>query len=304
MKNTGTVVFIESGMDAISMIQPLIDIKEIHDIIIIQLEEDIRKESQLYTSQYDKVSMGTYPDCLRADIVIMAFHLIPPLYQTKLELAQTNAKSVKEIASAVVNSGFQGIFVVASQPVDFMTYVVKKASQFPAHQVIGIGNVFYSQLLQKRLSQLLEVSPLEIQAYFLGEQGRSSIISWSNTYVGYMGIHDYLDSHAISQCQLENIDQEMKEKTYQVIENNHMIYDEIALSIYQIVKAIMNDEKIILCVSCRQEDDIYFSMPAIIDHHGIKENLKMELDDREEIKLHKIHDQLSQVIHTLINPIL
>ena len=96
----------------------------------------------------------------------------------------------------------------------------------------------------------------------------------------------------------------MKEKTYQVIENNHMIYDEIALSIYQIVKAIMNDEKIILCVSCRQEDDIYFSMPDIIDHHGIKENLKMELDDREEIKLHKIHDQLSQVIHTLINPIL
>ena len=285
MKNTGTVVFIESGMDAISMIQPLIDIKEIHEIIIIQLEEDKRKESQLYTSQYDKVSMGTYPDCLRADIVIMAFHLIPPLYQTKLELAQTNAKSVKEITSAVVNSGFQGIFVVA-------------------HQVIGIGNVFYSQLLQKRLSQLLEVSPLEIQAYFLGEQGRSSIISWSNTYVGYMGIHDYLDSHAISQCQLENIDQEMKEKTYQVIENNHMIYDEIALSIYQIVKAIMNDEKIILCVSCRQEDDIYFSMPAIIDHHGIKENLKMELDDREEIKLHKIHDQLSQVIHTMINPIL
>lgn len=303
MEKTKTIVFIQSEMNTISMLQPLISIEKIKEIIVINLKENETQNTKI-PFHSNKITYGTFEDCTRSDIVIIACHLVFPLYQTKLQFAQKNALYVKQVTQQVIQSGFHGIFVVASQPVDYMTYVVERVSKFPPEKVIGSGNVFYSTFLQNRLSQLLKVSVLDIQAYLLGEQGQLSLIPWSNTYVGYMTINDYLDGHAISQCQLENIEKDIKERTYQVIENNRFIYEDTTQSIVKIIKAIVYDEKTILCLSCKQKDRVYYSMPVIVDQDGIKEHLKMTLDEKENNKLKKIHYQLLQIIDTLINPIL
>ena len=301
MEKTKTIVFIQSEMNTISMVEPLICMEEIKEIIVINLEENKTQNTKMPLHS-NKITYGTFEDCARSDIVIIACHLVLPLYQTKLQFAKENALYIKRVTQQVVQSGFQGIFVVASQPVDYMTYVVERVSHFPSKKVIGTGNVFYSMILQNRLSKLLKVSPLDIHAYLLGEQGQLSLIPWSNTYVGYMSIDDYLDSHAISQCQLENIEKDIKESTYQMIENEHFIYEEVTQSIVKIIKAIVYDEKMILCVSCKQKGHVYYSMPVIINQDGIKEHLKMTLEEKENDKLKRIHHQLFQIIDTLINP--
>ena len=137
-----------------------------------------------YAPQKMVIKAGDYDECKDAQIVVITAGIAQKPGQTRLELAEVNTKIMKQITESIMASGFNGIIIVASNPVDLMTYVVAEVSGLPKNQVIGSGTVLDTARLRYLMADYLKISSKNIHAYIMGEHGDSSFVPWEHAYVG------------------------------------------------------------------------------------------------------------------------
>ncbi len=251
------------------------------------------------TSSHMKITAGDYPDCSDADIVVITAGLNQKPSQTRLELSEANAKIMKDITIQVVNSGFKGIFLVASNPVDLMTKVVQEVSKFPAGRVIGSGTALDTARLRYMIGEYLNISNKNVHAYIMGEHGDSSFVPWEHVYVGCKKVIDILNDAGKDKSDLDKIYVEVRDAAYEIINRKKATYYGIGLGLARIVKNIMNDTNEILTVSAYLNGeyghkDIYIGVPAVINSNGARELLKLDLAKENQEKLDKSCKILSE----------
>lgn len=237
-----------------------------------------------------KIKAGEYSECKDADIVVITAGLSQKPGQTRLELSNANAKIMKDITKQVVESGFKGIFLVASNPVDLMTKVVQEVSQFPTRKVIGSGTALDTCRLRYLVGDYLNVSNKNVHAYIMGEHGDSSFVPWDHAYVGCKKIKDIVKDAKKDLSVLDKIYVEVRDAAYEIIEKKKATYYGIGLGLAKIVKTILNNTNEILTVSAYLNGeyghkDIYIGVPAIINSNGARELLELELNPEDQKKL-------------------
>ena len=311
------IALVGCGMVGMSMAYSLVNRGGINELVLI----DINKEKTIgeamdlshgvpFSPGKIEIKAGDYEDCHDADIVVITAG-VPQKQggETRLELAQTNAKIVKEITENVVKSGFNGIFIIASNPVDLMSYVVQKVSGFPREKVIGSGTLLDTARLRYIISQKLKVTSKNVHAYIMGEHGDSSFVPWSQCNVGCKNLTEMYKEHGYSAADLERVHQEVADAAYEIIEKKKATYYGIGIALSRLVAAILNDENVILTVSTLQQgeygiNDIYIGVPAIIDASGVREIVKLNLDKTEQAKLEQSANILKETMERDIDPIL
>ena len=237
-----------------------------------------------------KIKAGEYSECKDADIVVITAGLSQKPGQTRLELSNANAKIMKDITKQVVESGFKGIFLVASNPVDLMTKVVQEVSQFPTRKVIGSGTALDTCRLRYLVGDYLNVSNKNVHAYIMGEHGDSSFVPWDHAYVGCKKITDIVKDAKKDLSVLDKIYVEVRDAAYEIIEKKKATYYGIGLGLAKIVKTILNNTNEILTVSAYLNGeyghkDIYIGVPAVINSNGARELLELELNPDDQKKL-------------------
>ena len=237
-----------------------------------------------------KIKSGEYSECKDADIVVITAGLSQKPGQTRLELSNANAKIMKNITEQVIASGFKGIFLVASNPVDLMTKVVQEVSQFPTRKVIGSGTALDTCRLRYLVGDYLNVSNKNVHAYIMGEHGDSSFVPWDHAYVGCKKIKDIIKDAKKDLSVLDKIYVEVRDAAYEIIEKKKATYYGIGLGLAKIVKTILNNTNEILTVSAYLNGeyghkDIYIGVPAIINSNGARELLELELNTEDQKKL-------------------
>lgn len=236
------------------------------------------------------IKAGDYAECKEAEIVVITAGVAQKPGQTRLELAEVNTKIIKTITQNIMASGFHGIIIVASNPVDLMTYVVYKVSGLPSNQVIGSGTVLDTARLRYMLADYLKVSSKNVHAYIMGEHGDSSFVPWNHTYVGCKKIIDIMKDNHHPIEDLEKIHEGVINAAYEIIEKKKATYYGIGMSLNRLVRAILDNENAVLTVSTYLEEkygqeDIYIGVPAIINENGVRELLELELTKEEQEKL-------------------
>ena len=231
------------------------------------------------------IKAGDYEDCRDADLVVITAGLNQKPGQTRLELSIQNADIMKDITDKVVNSGFNGIFLVASNPVDIMTKLVKDVSNFPANKVIGSGTSLDTARLRYLLGEYLNVSSNNIHAYIIGEHGDSSFPVWEHSYVGCKKILDVVPNPSA----LDTLYLSVRDAAYEIINKKKATYYGIGLGLAKIVSTIMNDTNEILTVSSYLnnkygETDIYLGVPTILNSNGVRELLELNLNKKEQLQ--------------------
>lgn len=249
--------------------------------------------TSLYSNSKIKIKAGSYMDCSDASIVVIAAGANQKSNETRLELVNRNNEIIKGIVSKVIASGFDGIFLVATNPVDVMTYMVKKYSNFPTSKVIGTGTIIDTARAKYVLSEKINVDPKDIQLYVLGEHGDSSFIPWSSSMVGALNIQDI-----ILKSDLKQIETRVKKSAYKIIDLKGETSYGIGICLTKITNAILNDEYAVLCVSAPY-DGVYIGMPSVINKNGIKGVMKMKMTNEEANKLQNSRDILKQIIEDL-----
>lgn len=306
------VVLVGTGFVGMSMAYALLNQGGVNEIVLI----DVQKEKAIGEAMDLSdgvpcapsrmvIKAGNYDECKNADIVVITAGLAQKPGQTRLELAQTNANIVKEVTKSVVNSGFNGIFVIASNPVDLMSYVVQKTSGFPSNKVIGSGTVLDTARLRFLLGEHLHVSSKNIHAYIMGEHGDSSFVPWSSSYVGCKPLPDIIKQRGEKDEVLEQIHEQVRQEAYEIIERKKATYYGIGLGLAKIIKALLNNEHEILTVSTLLngeygKKDIYMGVPAVIYNQGVQEILKMDLTEEEQEKFDHSYEILNSMKEKLI----
>lgn len=290
------VVLVGTGFVGMSMAYALECQGGINELVLIDVLKDKAEGEAMdlahglacAPSRID-IKAGEYDECKDAAICVITAGLSQKPGQTRLELAKTNAGIVKSITEQVVESGFKGIFVIASNPVDLMTYVVQKTSGFPKERVIGSGTVLDTARLRYLIGDKFKISPKNVHAYIMGEHGDSSFVPWSHSYVGCKSLKAILNERNEKEEVLEEIYTKVQQAAYEIINRKKATYYGIGLGLTKIVKAILNDEKEILTVSTYLDGNyghsgLYIGVPAILGNKGVNDILDIPLSEEEQKK--------------------
>ena len=247
------------------------------------------------------VRWGTYKECSDASIVVITAGANQKPGETRLELVEKNAKIMRTITKDVMKSGFSGIFLVATNPVDIMTHVVQKESGFEASRVIGSGTTLDTARFKVLLSEYLEVDPRNVHALIIGEHGDSELPVFSQASIGTENLDKVLErrNNPDDVQNLGKIFERVRDAAYEIINRKGVTNFGIGLALTRITKAIFNNENSILPVSCLLENiydqsDIYMSVPAIVNRDGIKEVIELDLNKNERTLFQKSAQALKE----------
>ena len=314
----GKVVLVGTGFVGMSMAYAMLNRGGVNELILIDIDKDktIGEEMDLshglpFAPQKMVIKAGDYDECKDAEVVVITAGIAQKPGQTRLELTETNTKIMKSITKSIMASGFNGVIVVASNPVDIMTYVVAKVSGLPKNKVIGSGTVLDTARLRYIMAEYLNVSSKNIHAYVMGEHGDSSFVPWNHAYVGCKKISDVMKDNNHPMDDLEKIHKDVVNAAYEIINKKKATYYGIGVALSRLVKAILEDEHGILTVSAYLkdgeygQDDIYIGVPAIICSDGIREVVNLDLTDEEQAKLDEsckiIKEMRANTIEKIIN---
>ena len=294
----GKVVLVGTGFVGMSMAYSMLNQGGINELVLIDINKDktIGEEMDLshglpYAPQKMVIKAGDYPDCKDAQVIVITAGIAQKPGQTRLELAETNTKIMKQITESIMASGFDGIIVVASNPVDLMAYVVSEVSGLPRGRVIGSGTVLDTARLRYLMADYFKISSKNIHAYIMGEHGDSSFVPWDHAYIGCKKVKDVMKDNHHPMDDLEKIHKGVVNAAYEIIEKKKATYYGIGMALNRLVKAILNNENSILTVSTYLkdgeygQDDIYIGVPAVINSHGVRELVNLDLNEEEQAKL-------------------
>lgn len=316
MDTNRKVVLVGAGFVGMSMAYSLLNQGGVEELVLIDVNKDktIGEEMDLshglpYAPQKMKIKAGDYTECKDANIVVITAGLAQKPGQSRLELAVANAKIMKEITENVMKNGFNGVFIVASNPVDLMSYVVAQVSGMPKTKVIGSGTVLDTARLRYLIAEYLEVSSKNVHAYILGEHGDSSLVPWEHCYVGCKKMIDIMKDNNHPMEDLKKIHDGVWKAAYEIIDKKKATYYGIGMALNRLVKAVLNDENSILTVSTYQNGEygqkgIYIGVPAIINKNGVKDILQLKLNKQDQEKFDKSCEIMKDNIKNEINPIL
>ena len=294
----GKIVLVGTGFVGMSMAYSMLNRGGIEELVLVDIDKEktIGEEMDLshglpFAPQKMVIKAGDYNDCRDAEIVVITAGVAQKPGQTRLELAEVNTKIIKDITKNIMASGFDGIIIVASNPVDLMAYVVYKVSGLPKSRVIGSGTVLDTARLRYMLADYLKVSSKNVHAYIMGEHGDSSFVPWQHCYLGCKKIVDILKDNNYPFEDLEKIHKSVVNAAYEIIEKKKATYYGIGMSLNRLVRAILDNENSVLTVSTYLEDgkygqnDVYIGVPAIINENGVRELLELDLTQEEQEKL-------------------
>lgn len=235
-----------------------------------------------------RIWAGDYPDCENADIVVIAAGLAQKPGESRLELVDRNVEIFRQIIPRIKEFNKECILLVATNPVDVMTYVSLKLSGFPPSRIIGSGTILDTSRLRYLLGEYLRVDPRNVHAYIIGEHGDSEVPVWSLANVAGTRLKDYCPvcGTKYDEQYLNTIFKQVKTAAYKIIELKGRTYYAIGLGLTRIVESIIRDENAVLTVSSLLHDyygvsDICLSVPTIVNRDGVREVLKLPLEEGE-----------------------
>lgn len=249
-----------------------------------------------------KVSAGSYKDAAESAIVILAAGAASKENESRLELLERNVAILRECIGQLMAEHFDGILLIASNPVDVLAMVAQRESGLPASQVLGSGTVLDTARLRAMLGAELRVEARAVHAFVIGEHGDSSLVVWSAANIAGIPLRLYPDAERLPSNQelLTRVQQAAPE----IVKRKGNTCFAIASCVTRICEAILRDEHTVLAVSTLIDGqyglrDVYLSTPCIIGSHGVEQVLELPLEKEESHAIHRSAEVLRAALSEL-----
>ncbi len=237
-----------------------------------------------------KIWAGGYEECKDADLVVITAGANQAPGETRLDLVGKNVAIFKKIVGSIMESGFDGIILVATNPVDILSYVTWQLSGLPKERVIGSGTILDTARFRYLLSDYFKVDSRNVHAYIMGEHGDTELPVWSHAQIGSVSVQKFLGLNSIEEAaehpDMKNIFESTRDAAYHIINRKGATYYGIAMGLVRVTKAILGDESSILTVSALMEgqygvEDVYIGVPALVNKDGIQRVIELDLSEVE-----------------------
>jgi len=249
---------------------------------------------------------GDYRDCAGAIVTVLTAGAPQAPGESRLDLIKKNATIWRSIVPQVAQNNPAGILLIATNPVDVLTYAAWKLSGLPAKHVIGSGTILDTARFRYLLSQYFGVDARSIHAYIIGEHGDSEVPVWSLANIAGMRLPEFHQAQGVTYDHklMEDIFLQTRDAAYQIIERKGATYFAVAAGLMRITQAILRNQKTVLSVSSLIDNyyelsDVCLSLPTVIDRGGVEQLLRLELDSIEVDMLRTSAHVLQQTIQGL-----
>jgi L-lactate dehydrogenase len=244
-----------------------------------------------------KVWAGEFEDCTDADIIIITAGAAQKPGENRIDLLKRNVGIFESITTEILKYNKDGILLIASNPVDVMSYFTWKKSGWPKERVIGSGTLLDSARFRYLIGGRLNIDPHSIHAHIIGEHGDSELPLWSSANVAGTEIE-------LSKDDKQHIFTHTRDAAYEIIAAKGATYYAIALALDRICTAILRNESAVLNVSTLLQNyhgvsDVYLGVPCVVDRSGVREVLDLKINDEEKVLLNKSADKLKGIIQSI-----
>lgn len=246
-----------------------------------------------------------YSELKDAEILVIAAGPLPRFEQTRLDTLGDSVKIIDDIMPKILQSGFDGIFLVITNPCDVITHYIWKKSGFPKNKVIGSGTSLDSARFKRITADILNIDPKSILGYSLGEHGDSQMIPWSHVYIGGKPFLEYKKGkEALKDLDLTKILKETSYAGWEVLLGKGATCFGIGTAAATLVKSIFNNENKIYPLSVYLDgeygvNDVYISVPAVLGNTGIREIIELELPENEKEQFKNSADVIKSYINKI-----
>ncbi|MBN2604231.1 MAG: L-lactate dehydrogenase [Bacilli bacterium] len=295
MQNSKVVV-VGTGFVGMSYAYALVNQGTVEELVLIDIDHDKAEGEAMdlnhglaFGPRKMNIKAGDYSDCKDAGLVVITAGVNQKEGETRTHLLTRNAGIIKAVVTQIMASGFNGILLVASNPVDILAYVAWKESGLHHSRVIGSGTSLDTARLRYEIARMIHIDTRNVHAYILGEHGDSEFVCWSNANVGAKPISDVINSmEEISFEDLDIIYKKVKNAAYEIIKRKRATYYGVGMALVRITAAIFNNENRIMPVSVLNngiydcDKDVYIGLPAVLNKDGIHHIVKLEMNDEEK----------------------
>ena len=298
------IVLVGAGFVGMSFAYALLNQNACDELVLVDIDRK-RAEGEAmdlnhglaFAGSHMKIYAGSYDDCTDADIVAICAGVAQKPGESRIDLLQRNTAVFKSIITPVVESGFQGVFLIATNPVDIMTHVTQRISGFPESRVIGTGTTLDTARLRYMLGDYFRVDPRNVHAYVMGEHGDSEFVPWSQAMVATKPVFSLCDGKDYCYANMQQIGEDVKNAAQKIIDAKKATYYGIGMAMVRIVKAIFGNEHSILTVSSMLNgqynlSDVYIGVPTIVGREGAEGIIELSLTRDETAKLNHSADIL------------
>lgn len=283
------VVIVGCGNVGMSYAYALLNQKtSVNELVLIDLNKE-RIEGEVmdlnhclaFAPSKIDIKVGDYSDCRGAKMIVIAAGANQNPGETRMDLINKNSKIFKSIVDSAMENGFDGIFVVATNPVDVMTYLTFKYSGLDSSKVMGSGTTLDTARLRYMVGEKIDVNPKCVHAYVIGEHGDSEFVLWNSATIGLQPLKDF-----ISASDMKLIEDDVRNAAYEIINRKGATYYGIGMCLVKITNAILNNENSIVTVSSYDNtNDVFVGGPTVLNKDGVKQRIYVELDEEETNKL-------------------
>jgi len=311
-RSTNKVGLIGTGMVGASFAYSLMQRGLANELVLID-RDSARAEGEMMDLNHGlpfvrpmRIIAGGYADLADADLIVICAGANQRPGQTRLELLQTNAGVFQNIVPQITAVNQDAIIVVATNPVDILTYISAQIVGLKHSRVVGSGTILDTARLRYLLSQHYGVDPRSAHAYVVGEHGDSELALWSLANIAGVRLTDFVGANGqgYDQAALDRIFDETRNAAYEIIQRKKATYYAIGLGLLSIVEAILRDQHTVMTVSSPLSgeygvDGIAISMPAIVGRKGVEEVLNLPLSEAElrafQASAQTLKERLSQL---------
>lgn len=253
-----------------------------------------------------RITAGSYHDLTGAHVVVLAAGAAQKPGESRLDLLARNAEIFSSVVSSVVQHNPNGIILIATNPVDILTYISLTESKLPPTKVIGSGTILDTSRFRFLLGQHYGVDPRSVHGYVIGEHGDSEIPLWSLVNIGGVRLQEFapLSNMAYNQREMDQLFSAVRDAAYEIIKRKGATYYAIGLGLVSIVDAILGDHRTVLSVSTLMTGqyavrDICLSLPCVVGANGIEEVLTLPVSPEEERGVRASAEKLKQTLGSL-----
>ncbi|MFZ7945397.1 L-lactate dehydrogenase [Neobacillus sp. 19] len=316
LKRVNRVALIGTGFVGSSYAFALLNQGITEELVLIDLNKDKAEGDAMdlnhglpFAPSRTKIWYGDYSECAEADLVVITAGANQKPGETRLDLVEKNTRIFKGVVEEIMSSGFDGIFLVATNPVDILTYAVWKFSGLPKERVIGSGTILDTARFRFLLGEYFDVDTRNVHAYIIGEHGDTELPVWSHADIAGTSISEWTkNKDGFNHQDLDKIFLNVRDAAYHIIQRKGATHYGIAMGLVRLTKAILENENSVLTVSAYLDgeygqSDIYIGVPAIVNRKGIRQIVELDLNDEENAKFTNSVRVLKKTMEPVFNNI-
>ncbi|MCI5971833.1 MAG: L-lactate dehydrogenase [Anaerococcus sp.] len=292
MNNRNKVVLIGDGFVGSSYAFSLVNSTLASELVIIDIRKDKEVadvndllDSTVLTPSATLVRSGSYEDCKDADLVVLAYGNSQKNLVNRLDDIKIATEMVLDTIPKVVENGYDGVILLATNPVDVIARVVEEVSGFSPERIVGTGTSLDSARFAQYLALETGFNVADINAYVIGEHGNSSVAVWSNANINGIGIGQFIEN--IDDSYKDKVGELIRDKAFRIIKGKGATHFGIANCLLAFTRAILLDENRVLMASAKlngeyKNEGLYTGVPTVIGRNGAEKILEMPIDKREQ----------------------